>query len=158
MTSAAAYETLFKDYKEAAIETVGAKKEAMIQEKADEKAIERAQERGVCAYLGPTLFYDPYSGRLFYHDINKVERAITKICRILSMGEDSVATMNDLYVHLDLETIKMGDGFIWENPTDGRMDEIRLLPRSCVLSSGEAARILEFNIPPKVPNSFRRRW
>lgn len=88
------------DYKEAAKEILGEEKEKEIEEKAEQKKLEKASPvPQVPIPEGKYWCYDVrFGGEPFLTDVNTLKAAQNKICGdLLEMGEGDSITMNDFY-------------------------------------------------------------
>lgn len=64
------------------------------------------------------LFFDDFSGRYFYSNIDKVEAAFVKTSRLMIEAMDCSATVNDLYDALGIEPCGCGSAWGWDLEID----------------------------------------
>ena len=114
---AAAYslsETALMDYKSKVLETVGEKKEQIIEESVAKEKLSRIPlDRNEIYFTnkGDTLFLDALSGRYFKHDIqqlHKIENELNKRLR-----DEMYISLNEFYYEVGLPTIRLGDDIGW---------------------------------------------
>lgn len=110
-TTLAVSEQLARDYSEKVIETIGEKKEAAIR---SEVAKEQLERNPLTTELlmgvegeGDTLFYDPWSGRYFKNDIEKMRRIAATLSRRLDREMD--VPLNELYYEIGLSNTEAGN-------------------------------------------------
>ena len=113
---AAAYklsETALDEYKSAALETLGEKKEKDIRDKVAKNQIEAnpVNETSVIVTGGDSLCYDSISGRYFRSSIEKIRSVENAIERALL--SDDYVSLNEFYDLLGLEHIEIGDDIGW---------------------------------------------
>ena len=70
------------------------------------------------------LFFDDFSGRYFYSNVDKVDAAFVKVSRMMLESIDGSATVNDLYDALDIEPCGCGAAWGWDLECDNnRMND-----------------------------------
>lgn len=147
---AAAYklsETALDEYKAAALETLGEKKEKDIRDKVSENQIAANpvnESTVIVTGGGNSLCYDSISGRYFRSSIEKIRKVENQIEREL-LSSDYIA-LNDFYDALGLEHIEIGDDIGW------RVDWIRSFAinfSSQLTKDGEPAIVLEYEDMPR---------
>lgn len=147
---AAAYklsETALDEYKAAALETLGEKKEKDIRDKVSENKIAANpvnESTVIVTGGGNSLCYDSISGRYFRSSIEKIRKVENQIEREL-LSSDYIA-LNDFYDALGLEHIEIGDDIGW------RVDWIRSFEinfSSQLTKDGEPAIVLEYEDMPR---------
>ena len=113
-------EMKLREYQDKNREILGEEKEKTIRDKVAEDRVQKAYETTEIIYTnrGDTLCFDPMSGRLFKHDIQKIRSAVNDINRQISLGES--VSLNEFYWALGLDGTKFGDGVGWtvEAPLD----------------------------------------
>lgn len=111
---AAAYklsETALAEYKDAVVETIGEKKEQVIQEKAYQKQIENNPvEIGDITYTGngDTLCMDPLTKRYFYSSVESIRRAENAVNKQMLRDILGTASLNDFYDELGIDRTDIG--------------------------------------------------
>jgi hypothetical protein len=147
---AAAYklsETALDEYKTAALETLGEKKEKDIRDKVAENKIAANpvnESSIIVTGSGNSLCYDSISGRYFRSSIDKIKKVENQIEREL-LSSDYIS-LNDFYDALGLEHIEIGDDIGW------RVDWIRSFEinfSSQLTKDGEPAIVLEYEDMPR---------
>lgn len=103
-----------KDYQEKVKEKLGERKEAKIHEEMAQDVLDShpiIEENIIRTYQGDMLCFDVYSGRYFYHDIEKLRRIQNDFNHEL-MGVMWMP-LNDLYYLMGLEDVKLGEDIGW---------------------------------------------
>lgn len=114
---AAAYklsETALDEYKSAALETLGEKKEKDIRDKVAKNQIEANPVNETSVIVtggGDSLCYDSISGRYFRSNIEKIRSVENAIERALL--SDDYVSLNEFYDLLGLDHIDIGDDIGW---------------------------------------------
>lgn len=117
-------EEKLKEYKNKVVDVLGEKKEkeevyeSIIQDKIDESQAPNCEPKK----SDDILFYDVWSGRYFYSDRNRVDRAINEL-NSLFLQSDQVY-LNDFYDNIDLDRNQFGYIYGWERDTT-KLIEIR---------------------------------
>lgn len=147
---AAAYklsETALDEYKAAALETLGEKKEKDIRDKVAKNQIAANpvnESTVIVTGGGNSLCYDSISGRYFRSSIEKIRKVENQIEREL-LSSDYIS-LNDFYDALGLDHIEIGDDIGW------RVDWIRSFEinfSSQLTKEGEPAIVLEYEDMPR---------
>ena len=102
------------DFKEATTAIVGEKKTDEIEKEVTKKNLSKAVASNntiINTGNGTTLFFDDWSGRLFYSDIEKVRRAVNDLNQ--DMFDDGYVSADDLYWRLGLPQSGMGTHMGW---------------------------------------------
>ena len=131
VTAALAYQiTEANDYKEAAKEILGEKKEKEIEEKAEKTKVERAfkskyPRNVIDTGMGEDLFYDYYNDRFFLSSLNFIQKCINELNadHIEAVKRDpfdfNPMTLKEFYEAIRLGTGEdykgFGDEFGWDN-------------------------------------------
>lgn len=116
---AAAYtlsDTAFREYKEKVVETIGAKKEELVQEKVAEEQVKKTPidtKEVIIVAKDKPLCFDPISGRYFNADINQLKKAINELNGRILTSFCSYVTLNDFYDEIGLPHIDIGDDLGW---------------------------------------------
>ena len=123
---AAAYklsETAISEYREQVIETIGEKKEQAIQEKVNQKQIDKTpvdQNNIYNTGKGNTLFLDPLSQRYFRSDLEYIRRAENTLNKEILHSIYGTVNINDFYDEIGIPRTDSGDMLGWD--TDRMMD------------------------------------
>lgn len=107
-------EAALNEYRQKTREIVGEKKEKEIRDSIDhDHIVENPVSNNVVidTRRGTTLCFDPWGGRYFYHDIEKLRKAENKFNRDL-IGND-YGSLNDFYDLIGLTGSKFGDDIGW---------------------------------------------
>lgn len=147
---AAAYAATMKeyaDYKKSVAESLDdEKKLKAIQDKADKKTIQRAEEAGVLQNItvlpGDVKCYERLTGRVFSSNKEKLIKITNELNR--RMRTENYISMNDLYDELELSNTAIGYEMGWN------IDHGYIEPRfSAQLDSdGKPCLVLDFETPP----------
>ena len=116
-------ETALDEYQEQVVETVGEKKEKAIQEKVNEKQIEKATSdphNVVNTGRGNTLFLDPLSQRYFRSDLEFIRRAENNLNKEILHSVYGTVNINEFYDEIGIDRTETGDMMGWN--TDRMMD------------------------------------
>lgn len=116
-------ETALDEYREQVVETIGEKKEKNIQDKVNEKQIEKTpvdQQHIIHTGKGNTLFLDPLSKRYFYSDLEFIRRAENNLNKEILHSIYGTMNVNEFYDEICLERTDIGDMLGWN--TDRMMD------------------------------------
>lgn len=126
-------ENIHKEYKQAVIDEVGEEKEKEITSKIDERKFKTIMEKDVDFFETEGLIYfiDGLSEDGFYATREKVDKAIYKLNRKLSLGY--VVTLNSFRRDLGLDPIECGSVVGWSKLNDYNDDidewvDFRLVP------------------------------
>ena len=117
-------EEKLKEYKNKVVDVFGEKKEkeevyeSIIQDKIDESPTPNCEPKK----SDDILFYDVWSGRYFYSDRNRVDRAINELNSYF-LQSDQVC-LNDFYDSINLDRNQFGYIYGWERDTT-KLIEIR---------------------------------
>ena len=109
-------ETALSDYREKVIETIGEKKEKVVQEKVAEKHLKGnpVDDRTVIITgNGDTLCYDPMSGRYFKSTIEKIKAAENKLNKDMLHSITGYCSLNDFYDEIGISHTDVGDLIGW---------------------------------------------
>lgn len=146
---AAAYtlsDTAFREYKEKVIETIGEKKEKIVQEKIAEDKMKNdpvSKKEVIITDKGNTLCYDAVSGRYFRSDIDKIKKAVNDLNK--QMLSDMYISMNDFYDILGMPRTSVGDQLGW-NLDSGLLE----LDYSAQLAEdGTPCIVIDYSVAPK---------
>lgn len=118
---AAAYsisESALKEYRDKVVETIGEKKEKNIREAITKDQLEKnpvENHEVILTNKGDTLCYDVLSGRYFRSDMDKLNRSVNEINRLII--NDGYVSLNDFYEEIGLEPTKLGYELGWRLDT-----------------------------------------
>lgn len=136
----------FADYKKAATDILGEKKEKRIEEQSAQSYLDRNPmdgRRPIETGHGETRFIDSWHGAAFKSSINYVESCRNKVNEMVNNG-DSVS-LNDWYDMLGLQPDKAGWNEGWSADTTGLM-EIFFDPG--VWTDGEPCFVIKYHVEP----------
>lgn len=130
-------EAALNDYKAKVVESIGEKKEQLIQEKVTQDKIDSNPPTNTTVIMagnGDQLFYDGVSGRYFNSTIEKVDAAINTINR--TMTYEMYVSLSEFYDELGLEHTDVSDELGW-NLDNGLVEvekgaKITVDGRSCI--------------------------
>lgn len=142
-------ESAYKDYRKKVEEIFGDKagevKKAIIDDKIKEHPVpEKIQNKPHAE--GDDLYYESISGRYFWSNRNKIEKAVNELNA--QMVHDMYVSLNDFYYLLDskeLEPIGIGENIGWNINEDKLLSvsfDTRLDPNN------HPAVVLEYDVPP----------
>ena len=139
-------ETALKEYQGKVIETIGEKKEKMIQDDiAKDKLLKNpiGKNEVILTEKGDTLCYDTLSGRYFKSDIDKIKRIQNELNeRMLS---EMYISLNDFYYELGLSNTKQGDDLGWN--IDNGLINIKF--SACITENNEPCIVLDYDYAPR---------
>lgn len=149
---AAAYalsDSALREYHEKVVETIGEKKEKIVEDKISEDKIKENPVSGNEIYItgkGESLCFEPISGRYFKSDIDKIKKAENTLNkRILTDAFNTGVSLNDFYEEIGLPKTNMGETIGWN--LDSGMVDIYLSAQ--VTDSGEPCLVINCTNPPK---------
>lgn len=107
-------ETALTEYKEKVVETIGEKKERVVQEavvadKVTETPVKSSEV--IITGNGKTLCLEPTSMRHFESDMESIKRAVNELNR--RMRDEMYISLNELYYELGLENTDLGEMLGW---------------------------------------------
>jgi hypothetical protein len=142
-------ETSLREYKERVIETIGEKKEALIQEKLDTELMEKdIPANGTEAILAEgfqqELCYDVMFGRYFYSDRAEIERVVNLVNKRMTYGGETYVSLNEFYGELGLPDVEIGDLVGWNVAKS--MIEVEF--DSSLASGQKPCLVMRFRKPP----------
>ncbi len=146
---AAAYslsESALKEYRGKVVEMVGDKKEQKIRDEVAKDKVERNPVRNkevIITEKGDTLCYDTISGRYFKSDIDKIEKSVNKLNRM--MITEMYISLNDLYYELGLDGVLIGDELGWNIESD----LIDISFSSQLANDGTPCLVIDYKTVPK---------
>lgn len=142
-------ETALTEYKDKVIETIGEKKERLIQEKVDKERVEKnpvSKSEVIVTKKGSTLCMDYYSGRYFESDIDQINKAVNQLNGML-LRED-YASLNDMYGELGLDETGTGDIVGWNVGRIGR-DLVKPRTSAQIAEDGRPCIVVAFEPSPE---------
>lgn len=121
---AAAYhitDKAFNEYKAKVVETIGEKKAEKVEEaivKDHMEANPPVENDIIYTGFGTTLFYDDFTGRYFYSDINHIREAINKLNAEMIGGREMTKELNEYYDENNIPRAGCGYNVGWnvDNP------------------------------------------
>lgn len=142
-------ETALTEYKDKVIETIGEKKERLVQEKVDKERVDKnpiSKSEVIVTKKGTTLCMDYYSGRYFESDIDQINKAVNQLNGML-LRED-YASLNDMYVELGLDETGTGDIIGWNVGRIGR-DLVRPRTSAQIAEDGRPCIVVAYEPSPE---------
>lgn len=137
-------ERAFSKYKEKVIETIGEKREKVVQEKvAQEKLDKQPKSQVIVTSNGDTLCMDTMSGRYFKSDMETIKQAINKLNRRLVY--ENYISLNEFYGEIGLDNIKNGDLLGW-NIDSGLIEPTF---STCLAENGQPCIVIDFMVEPR---------
>ena len=137
---------LYENYAQESIETVGEKKEQAIRDSIAKDVIDRNPVKNnevIITDNGDTLCYDAISGRYFKSNIDKINKIVNELNRVM-LG-DMYVSLNDFYYELGLKGTDLGDQLGW-NINRGFID----LRFSTQLSEDDTpCLVIDYAVPPR---------
>ena len=109
-------ESAFNEYREKVVETVGEKKEQVIQDSVDKERIIKhpaSQSDVIYTGYGHTLCFDPWSGRHFESDIDRIKKAENELNKRMLHDTFGYVSLNEFYDELNLPRTEVGDIVGW---------------------------------------------
>lgn len=116
-------ETALTEYKAKVVETIGEKKEQAVRDAiAKDKVDNNPVSNNNIIMVGKdddTLFYETFSSRYFYSDVEKIRKAVNDLN--FQMFSENYISLNDFYHAIGLENTRLGDDIGW-NINKGKID------------------------------------
>lgn len=109
-------EAAFTEYKETVTETVGEKKEDAIQDKVNQKQLEKIPASRNEVYItgkGNTLCLDPLSQRYFRSDIDRIRKAENSLNQYMLHSICGSVSLSEFYDELGLSRTDLSDQIGW---------------------------------------------
>ena len=109
-------QTALQEFKDATKEVVGEKKADQIQDKANEKRVNRTYDSSKILLTGEgnNLFYEPLSARYFRSTWNAVQKACNELNSEVLSGTLGYISLNEWFTRLGLKETDAGDILGWE--------------------------------------------
>lgn len=107
-------ETALREYQEKTREIVGTRKEQSIRDAVNEDRIKKnppSESQIIITDKGETTCYDPWSGRYFKYDIEKLRRAYENLT--YQLWGDTFVCLNEFYDLIDLDGTEPGEILGW---------------------------------------------
>ena len=108
-------ESKLRDVNETMAEVLGAKKTKEVKDAISKKNLDKnpipSEDKIIVTGQGDVLCRDGYSGRTFYSNGEKIDRAINELTH--QVYGDMYVSLNEFYDKLGLENIPLGDDFGW---------------------------------------------
>lgn len=138
--------TALDEYKDKVVETIGEKKEKLIQDQIAKDKLDANPVENHEVFItdkGTTRCYDALFGRRFISSRDAIERAVNRINRM--MVTNMYVSLNEFYRELELAPVDMGDILGW-NFDDG---EIEVFFSAQVDTDGVPCLVVTYNVAPK---------
>lgn len=139
-------ENMLREYKDAAKEVVGERKEEQIRDKAAKNTVSNNPPPSMPAQFIDTKysrFFDPWTGKYFYYDIDEMKHAIEDIS--YQLRDEEYVTYNDFYDRIGQDRTRFGDFEGW-NANDGA---IRHCFSATIADDGTPCVVLGFTRDPR---------
>lgn len=109
-------ESAYREYRDQTLKTVGEVKEQQIREKVVEEKMEkqRGNKDVVISGNGDSLFYEPLSGRYFYSNWNKIQKASNFLNAKAVSSFDGYTSLSDWFDELGLDKTDISDNLGWD--------------------------------------------
>lgn len=140
-------ETALSEYKDKVIESIGEKKEQVIQDKVAKEHIEKNPPSTNDVYItekGNTLCYDVISGRYFKCDIDKIRKAENVLNKRMLNG-DMYVSVNEFYDELNIPHTAAGYELGWT--VDKGLIDIYLSAQ--LTDDDQPCVVLNYHVAPK---------
>lgn len=140
-------ETALREYREKVVETIGEKKEQVIQDKIAEDRVKKNPVTTSEVYVtekGNTLCYDPISDRYFKSDIERIKKTENYLNKQMLDGELYIS-LNEFYDEIGLKHTSVGDDIGW-NIDKGFID---IHFGSCIADDSTPCIVVEHYNPPQ---------
>lgn len=144
-------EATFRDYQKKVVEKIGEKKEKEVQDEVAKEHLDKRKTKDIIETgKGTTLCYDVLTDRLFYHDIEKIRKAVNELNR--RMRDEMYISLNEFYYAIGLHPVSacIGDELGW-NIDHGYID-IKL--SSQLTDDDRPCLVLDYLVEPCA--SYRR--
>ena len=138
-------EAALKEYKGKIVETFGEKEALKIRDSISNDKMQKVKKEDSTIIFtgGDTLCFDTLSGRYFKSDIEKIKRTINE--RNSALFSSMWCSVNELYLELGLDPIRLGDDTGWE-VNSGLIDPDF---SSQLTEDGKPCLVLDFSTRPK---------
>lgn len=139
-------ENTLTDYKKAAVETVGEKKESQIQERFIDNRLKENPPRDSSVIFtgkGSSLCCDAIYNQHFNSDVESIRTAVNNINEYM-LNHDH-ASLNDFYDELNIPHIQVGDEIGWDILKDG---QLRVDFKAKILPDGRPCVVMQYMVPP----------
>lgn len=139
-------QSALSEYRDKVVETIGEKKEQIIQDKVAKEKIENnpvSKNEVIITDKGNTLCYDSISGRYFKSDMERIRKAVNELNR--KMVYDNYVSLNEFYDELDLNHTSVGDELGWS--MDGGFIDIGF--SSQIADDGTPCLVIKYDVAPK---------
>ena len=138
-------ETALTEYKEKVIETIGEKKEKVIRDKINDDKLANnpvSKSEVIVIKNGDTLCYDAISGRYFKSSVDKIDKAVININKL--MINEMYASLNDFYDELGLDHTLIGSELGWNID-----DKLEVEFGSHIADDGNPCIVVNFSVAPR---------
>jgi len=134
------------EYKDAAVDVLGEKKEKQITDAMAKKAIEKdpnINKQVIITGKGDSKCYDSAFGRYFYSNYEKIRQSVNNLnARLMS---EMYITLNEFYIELGLPVVEIGDELGWKLD-NGLID---LTYSSQLDEDGVPCLVISYRVKPK---------
>jgi hypothetical protein len=141
-------ETTLTKYREKVIETIGEKKEQLVQDKVNEEIVKEHQtgkNEIIVTGKGNTRCLDPVSGRFFTSNIEHIKKVANELNRQMINDICGYVSLNEFYCEIGLSPTSVGEELGW-NVANGLID---IDPGAQLCEDGEPAIVINYRVPPK---------
>lgn len=141
-------ETALAEYREAALQTVGEKKEKTIREQVSRDRVERnpvKQSEVIVTGKGESLFMDPHSKRCFKSDIDQINKIVNMLNKRMLHDMFGYVSLSEFYDEIGLDRTDISDDLGWN--IDKGLIEVEFHP--VMNNDGKPCLALYYLNPPK---------
>lgn len=137
------------EYKEKVVETIGEKKEELINDKIAKDKVDKnpvSTHDVIITGKGPTLCLDAQFGKYFESDIETIRKAVNNINYKLITGQYEYVSLNEFYEELNIPRIDIGDDLGWNIGRDGQV-EVDFSAQ--IADDGRPCIVMTYHISPR---------
>ena len=142
-------ENALKDYRVKAVDILGKEKEQEIRQAVNQEKLDKHFSDDKVPLIavgnGDVRCYDPYSGRDFSSNMDKINKAFNQLNRDLQVQE--YQSLNDFYYLVGLDNTEIGDHLGWNFYQLNHLLEPQFT--SHITSNGTPCLVVGFNYPPE---------
>ena len=145
MTAYSLTDKAYTEYKEAALETVGKKKEKDIQDTVAKNEILKdpnVNKDVIITGKGMSLCYDAAFGRYFYSDYEKIRQSVNNLN--FRLRTEMYISLNDFYYELGLPAVDMGNKLGWNI----NVSQIEIAYSSQLTENGTPCLVMNYLVAP----------
>lgn len=139
-------ETALAEYKEKVIETIGEKKERVIEDKIAKDKVEKnpvSKSEVIITGAGRTLCMDALSGKYFESDIETIRKVVNELNR--KMNYEMYISLTDFYNELGIPKTKISDELGWN--IDKGLIEVTFSPQ--LAEDGKPCLVVDYLVAPR---------